>query len=137
MTQQAEQHAFQAEVSEVLSIVVNSLYSHKEIFLRELISNASDALDKLAFQALTDHKLTGEDTEYQIDLIPGKDAGTLTIRDNGIGMSREELTENLGTIAKSGTKQLMESLEGDAKKQIEAIRQYLLQGNKMKLPVMQ
>ena len=124
MTQQAEQHAFQAEVSEVLSIVVNSLYSHKEIFLRELISNASDALDKLAFQALTDHKLTGDDTEYQIDLIPGKDAGTLTIRDNGIGMSREELTDNLGTIAKSGTKQLMESLEGDAKKDLNLIGKF-------------
>ncbi|MEE2887197.1 MAG: molecular chaperone HtpG [Planctomycetota bacterium] len=124
MTQQAEQHAFQAEVSEVLSIVVNSLYSHKEIFLRELISNASDAIDKLAFKALTDHQLTGDDSEYQIDLIPSKDAGTLTIRDNGVGMTREELTENLGTIAKSGTKQLMQSLEGDEKKDLNLIGKF-------------
>ncbi len=111
MTQQAEQHPFQAEVSEVLSIVVNSLYSHKEIFLRELVSNASDALDKLAFQALTDHDLLSDEQELSIDIIPGKDAGTLTIRDNGIGMTHKELVDNLGTIAKSGTRQLMQSIE--------------------------
>ena len=124
MTQQAEQHPFQAEVNEVLSIVVNSLYSHKEIFLRELISNASDALDRLSFEALTNHDLLGEDSEFRIDLIPSKEAGTLTIRDNGIGMSHDDMVENLGTIAKSGTKRLMESLEGDAKKDINLIGKF-------------
>ena len=124
MTQQAEKHPFQAEVNEVLSIVVNSLYSHKEIFLRELISNASDALDRLSFEALTDHDLIGEDSEFRIDLIPSKESGTLTIRDNGIGMSHDDLVENLGTIAKSGTKRLMESLEGDAKKDINLIGKF-------------
>lgn len=124
MTQQAEQHAFQAEVSEVLSIVVNSLYSHKEIFLRELISNASDALDKLSFKSLTDHELLGEDKDFKIDLIPSKEAKTLTIRDNGIGMSHDELVQNLGTIAKSGTKALVESLQGDQKKDLNLIGKF-------------
>ena len=124
MTAQVEKHEFQAEVNQVLSIVVNSLYSHKEIFLREQISNASDALDKLAFRALTDHDLLKEDKDLQIDLIPSKDAGTLTIRDNGIGMSHDELIDNLGTIAKSGSKILMESLSGDAKEDLSLIGQF-------------
>lgn len=124
MTAQKEKHQFQAEVNQVLSIVVNSLYSHKEIFLRELISNASDALDKLAFRALTDHDLLKEDKDLQIDLIPSKEAGTLTIRDNGIGMSHDELIDNLGTIARSGSKLLMESLSGDARKDLSLIGQF-------------
>jgi len=124
MKSQAEKHQFQAEVNQVLSIVVNSLYSHKEIFLRELISNASDALDKLAFRALTDHDLLKEDKDLQIDLIPSKESGTLTIRDNGIGMSHDELIDNLGTIARSGSKALMESLSGDAKKDLSLIGQF-------------
>jgi molecular chaperone HtpG len=119
----AEQHSFQAEVDEVLSIVVNSLYSHKEVFLRELISNASDALDKLAFRALTDHALAGGD-ESRIDLIPAKDAGTLTIRDNGIGMTKDELIANLGTIARSGSKELLRSLAEDARKDLSLIGQF-------------
>jgi molecular chaperone HtpG len=109
-SQQVEKHPFQAEVNEVLSIVVNSLYSHKEVFLRELISNASDALDKLSFRALTEHGLLGDDKDLRIDLIPDKDAGTLLIRDNGVGMTHDELIDNLGTIARSGSKQLMQAL---------------------------
>ena len=124
MTAQVEKHQFQAEVNQVLSIVVNSLYSHKEIFLRELISNASDALDKLAFRGLTDHDLLKEGEELQIDLIPSKEAGTLTIRDNGIGMSHDALVGDLGTIARSGSKILMESLSGDAKKDLSLIGQF-------------
>jgi molecular chaperone HtpG len=115
---QAEQHAFQAEVQQVLSIVVNSLYSHPEVFLRELISNASDALDKLAFRALTDHDVLGDDPEPRIELIANADQKTLIVRDNGIGMTHDELVENLGTVARSGSKRLMESLAsaGDADK---------------------
>ncbi len=124
MAAQVEKHEFQAEVNQVLSIVVKSLYSHKEVFLRELISNASDALDKLAFRALTDHDLLKEDKELQIDIIPGKDAGTLTIRDNGVGMSHDELISNLGTIASSGSRMLMESLSGDAKQDLSLIGQF-------------
>ena len=123
MSTATETHTFQAEVNEVLSIVVNSLYSNKEVFLRELISNASDALDKRSFQGLTDHELVG-DEELTIDLIPSAEAGTLTVRDNGIGMSREELVSNLGTIAKSGTKALMQSLSGDNKKDLALIGQF-------------
>ena len=124
MTSQVEKHTFQAEVNQVLSIVVNSLYSHQEIFLRELISNASDALDRLAFRGLTDHDLLKDAQDLHIDLIPSKDAGTLTIRDNGIGMTHDELIENLGTIARSGSRILMESLSGDAKTDLSLIGQF-------------
>src|SRR5262245_66338508 len=92
----AETHAFQAEVNEVLSIVVHSLYSHREVFLRELISNASDALDQLNLKALTDSALLEGDQELRIEIVADKKAGTLTIRDNGIGMTKEELALNLG-----------------------------------------
>ncbi|MCA8943253.1 MAG: molecular chaperone HtpG, partial [Planctomycetes bacterium] len=127
MTKQAEKHTFQAEVSQVLSIVVDSLYSHREVFLRELISNASDACDKLSFQSLTDHELLGDDKELRIEILANKDAGTLLIRDNGIGMSHDELVENLGTIARSGSKKLMESLaakKGDASGELSLIGQF-------------
>ena len=124
MTQNPETHSFQAEVNEVLSIVVNSLYSHKEVFLRELISNASDALDHLSFKALTDHTLRAGDEALQIDLIPDKKAGTLTIRDNGIGMTHDELVQNLGTIARSGSKKLMQSLQHEQKKDLSLIGQF-------------
>jgi molecular chaperone HtpG len=124
MTPQTQTHAFQAEVNEVLAIVVNSLYSHKEVFLRELISNASDALDKLAFRALTEHALLGEDRELRIELIPDQAARTLTIRDNGIGMSDEELASNLGTIARSGSRLLMQSLSADEKQNLALIGQF-------------
>ena len=123
MSTTAETHSFQAEVNEILSIVVNSLYSNKEVFLRELISNASDALDKLAFESLTDHELS-QDDDLTIDLIPSKESGTLTIRDNGIGMARDEVINNLGTIAKSGTKALMQSLSGDQKQDLALIGQF-------------
>ncbi len=124
MTTQAEKHEFQAEVSQVLSIVVDSLYSHREVFLRELISNASDALDKLSFRSLTDHEVLGDDKELRIEIIANADAGTLLIRDNGIGMTRDELVENLGTIARSGSKKLMESLSGDSEKNLSLIGQF-------------
>lgn len=124
MTAQAEKHTFQAEVNQVLSIVVNSLYSNREVFLRELISNSSDALDKVSFRALTEHGLLGDDTELRVELLANADAGTLVIRDNGVGMSREELLENLGTIARSGSRKLMESLTGDQKSDLSLIGQF-------------
>ncbi len=99
-----EKHVFQAEVNEVLSLVVNSLYSHREVFLRELISNAADAIDQLNFRSLTDHSLLGDDKELRIELVRDAKANTLTIRDNGIGMTRDELIGHLGTIARSGSK---------------------------------
>ena len=104
---------FQAEVSEVLNLVIRSLYSNKEIFLRELISNASDAAEKLRFEALTDDALYEEDPNLKIRISFDKDAGTLTISDNGIGMSRQEVTETIGSIASSGTKKFMQKLSGD------------------------
>ncbi len=112
-----ETRAFQAETAELLNLVVNSIYSHKEIFLRELISNASDALDKLRFKALTESSILAEDSELRIKIDLNKEKGTLKISDNGIGMSKEEVIDNLGTIAKSGTKQffqkMAESKDGD------------------------
>ncbi|MDF1552839.1 MAG: molecular chaperone HtpG [Deferrisomatales bacterium] len=107
---------FKAEVNKILDLMIHSLYSHKEIFLRELISNASDAIDKARYEALTDAALTEGDGEWKIQLIPDKDAGTLTVRDNGIGMSRDEVVEALGTIAHSGTKEFLKLLESRAVK---------------------
>ena len=95
---------FQAEVSEVLNLVIRSLYSNKEIFLRELISNASDAAEKLRFEALTDDALYEEDPDLRIRISCDKEAGTLTVSDNGIGMSRQELTETIGSIASSSSR---------------------------------
>lgn len=108
---QPEQFTFQAEVSRVLHLVVHSLYSNKEIFLRELVSNASDALDKLRFRAVTEKDLLGPDEILKIRLIPDEKAGTLTVSDNGIGMTREELIQHLGTIARSGTREFVEHLQ--------------------------
>ncbi len=124
MSPTAEKHTFQAEVNEVLSLVVNSLYSHREVFLRELISNAADALDQLNFRALTDHVLLGDDKELRVEILRDEAAGTLTIRDNGIGMSHDELIENLGTIARSGSKKLMQSLSAEQKKDLTLIGQF-------------
>jgi molecular chaperone HtpG len=104
MTSATETRTFEAEVAEVLNLVTHSLYSHKDIFLRELISNASDACDKLRFAALSDPALAADDAELRIEITADKDAKTLTVRDNGIGMTREEVVENIGTIARSGTK---------------------------------
>jgi molecular chaperone HtpG len=124
MTSTAETRAFEAEVSQVLHLVTHSLYSHKEIFLRELISNASDACDKLRFAALSDPALTAEDSELRIEITFDKDAKTLTVRDNGIGMTRDEVIENVGTIARSGTKRFLESLSGDARRDTQLIGQF-------------
>lgn len=109
---------FKAEVGRVLNLVVNSLYSNKEIFLRELISNSSDAIDKLKLRALTEDVLGDDETEQAIRLSVDQDAGTLTIEDDGIGMSRDELAENLGTLAHSGTTEFIESLKDKADAQL-------------------
>ena len=124
MTTTTEKHVFQAEVNEVLSIVVNSLYSHREVFLRELISNASDAIDQLNLLAQTQHELIRDDKELRIELIADKAQGTLTIRDNGAGMTRDELISHLGTIARSGTKKLMQGLSAEQKKDVAMIGQF-------------
>jgi molecular chaperone HtpG len=113
-----ETHSFQAEVSRLLDIVANSLYSNKEVFLRELISNASDACDKLRYQAITDPELTQDDPDFRIHVVPTKQARTIAVIDNGIGMNREDLVQNLGTIASSGTLKFVEQLQqsGDSDK---------------------
>jgi molecular chaperone HtpG len=119
-----EKHEFQAETRQLLRLMIHSLYSNKEIFLRELVSNASDAVDKLRFLSISNPALLGDDAELRIDLSIDKAAGTLTIKDNGIGMSREEVIENLGTIAKSGTKKFLESLTGEQQKDAQLIGQF-------------
>ncbi len=111
MNQTTEKHDFQAEVQEVLNLMTHSLYSNKEIFLRELISNASDACDKLRFEALSDDSLLGGDAELAIEIEADKDKRLLIIRDNGIGMSRDEVVENIGTIARSGTRRFIEQAQ--------------------------
>lgn len=118
------EHRFQAEVAEVLSLVVNSLYTHKEVFLRELISNASDAIDQLSFHALERPELLEGAPDYRIDLVADRDAKTLTISDNGAGMTDADLVTNLGTIAHSGTRKLLESLSGDQRKDLSLIGQF-------------
>jgi molecular chaperone HtpG len=120
----AEKRSFQAEVSRLLDIVAHSLYSQKEIFLRELISNASDACDRLRYAALTDPTLAGEDTSYRVTLTPDAKARTLTVADNGIGMDEAELIDNLGTIARSGTAQFLGQLSGDERKDRTLIGQF-------------
>jgi molecular chaperone HtpG len=115
---------FQAEVKQLLHLMIHSLYSHKEIFLRELISNASDAADKLRFEALSDPALFEQDAELKIRVSVDKDARTITIRDNGIGMSRQEVIEHIGTIAKSGTREFFGKLTGDQKKDAQLIGQF-------------
>jgi molecular chaperone HtpG len=117
-------HAFQAEVAQLLHLVTHSLYSNKEIFLRELISNASDACDKLRFEALNNSALYEDAPELQVRLAYDKDAKTLAITDNGIGMSAQEAIEHLGTIAKSGTKDFMSRLSGDQKQDAQLIGQF-------------
>lgn len=107
---------FQTEVKQLLHLMIHSLYSNKEIFLRELISNASDAEDKLRFAALKDDKLYEGDSDLKIRLDYDKDAGTITLADNGIGMTRDDVIANLGTIARSGTAEFLKQLSGDEKK---------------------
>jgi len=120
---QPQTKEFQAETKQVLRLVIHSLYSHKEIFLRELISNASDACEKLRFEALANPALLGAD-EMSVTLVPDATAGTLTIKDNGIGMSEAEVIDNLGTIARSGTKKFLEGLSGDSAKDSQLIGQF-------------
>tara|TARA_Y100000758_G_scaffold290852_1_gene244725 strand:+ start:612 stop:2489 length:1878 start_codon:yes stop_codon:yes gene_type:complete len=119
-----EKMEFQAEVSKVLGLVINSLYSNKEIFLRELISNASDACDKLRYLSLTDQQLAKGLAEFSINITTVKKDRTITIADNGIGMNNAELVENLGTVARSGTTAFLESLSGDEKKDSALIGQF-------------
>lgn len=117
-------HSFQAEVAQLLHLVTHSLYSNPEIFLRELISNASDACDKLRFEALNDASLYGNQPNLEVRVSFDKDAKTITIADTGIGMSEQEAIDNLGTIAKSGTKAFMEKLSGDQKSDAQLIGQF-------------
>src|SRR4051794_14152971 len=110
MTQTPERHEFQAEVKQLLDLMVHSLYSNKDIFLRELISNASDALDKLRFERLTRPELGGGG-ELHVRLDPDKEKRTLSVIDNGIGMTRDEVVKNIGTIARSGTKEFLSAVK--------------------------
>ena len=119
-----ETHAFQAETRQVLQLMIHSLYSNKEIFLRELVSNASDALDRLRFEAIQDDAIYAGDSDLQIDIEVNKEAGTITVRDNGIGMNRSDVMENIGTIAKSGTKAFLDRLSGDRKADAQLIGQF-------------
>ncbi|MCW5611345.1 MAG: molecular chaperone HtpG [Rubrivivax sp.] len=121
---QKHTHAFQAEVKQILHLVTHSLYSNKEIFLRELVSNASDACDKLRFEALDNAALFEDAPNLEVRVSYDKDARTLTISDNGIGMSADEAVQHLGTIAKSGTREFMAALEGDKKKDANLIGQF-------------
>lgn len=121
---QAQTRRFDAEVNQLLKLMINALYSNREIFLRELISNASDASDKLRFEALTHDSLKGLDQNLHIEISFDAEGNSLTIQDHGIGMSEEELIDNLGTIAKSGTRQFLDALSGDAKKDAQLIGQF-------------
>jgi len=120
-TQTKETLGFQAEVKQLLNLMIHSLYSNKEISLRELISNASDASDKLRFEALTDKALYENDTELKIRIAFDPQARTITVTDNGIGMSRQEVIEHIGTIAKSGTREFFQKLTGDQAKDANLI----------------
>ncbi len=121
---QAETRGFETEAKQLLHLMIHSLYSNKEIFLRELISNASDAADKLRFEALSHPDLLEKDTDLKVQIDVDESAKTLTISDNGIGMDKEEVVSNLGTIAKSGTAQFLESLTGDQQKDSKLIGQF-------------
>lgn len=124
MTDNKETLQFQTEVQQLLHLMIHSLYSNRDIFLRELISNASDAADKLRFEALKDQALYGDDPELRIKVSYDRDAKTITIADNGIGMSRDEVVENIGTIARSGTRQFLEALTGDEAQDAQLIGQF-------------
>ena len=116
--------SFHAEVKQILHLVTHSLYSNKEIFLRELISNASDACDKLRFEALNNAALYEDAPNLEVRVSFDAEAKTITIRDNGVGLSTDEAVANLGTIAKSGTREFMSALEGDQKKDAQLIGQF-------------
>ena len=118
-----ERKQFRTEVSQLLQLIIHSLYSHKEIFLRELVSNASDALDKLKYKTLVDGKTPDGELRIDLSFTEGNER-TLTISDNGIGMSHDELNDNLGTIARSGTRHFLENLTEDQKKDSNLIGQF-------------
>ncbi|WP_446686333.1 ATP-binding protein [Paludibacterium denitrificans] len=124
MSAQKETPGFQTEVKQLLHLMIHSLYSNKEIFLRELISNASDAADKLRFEGLAHPELLEDDPDLKIRISFDKDAKTITISDNGIGMSRDEVIANIGTIAKSGTKAFFQQLTEDKQKDANLIGQF-------------
>ena len=126
MSEQANKETlkFESEVSQILHLMIHSLYSNKEIFLRELISNAADACDKLRFEALSNAELANDDVQLKIQVEFDKDQNTITVRDNGIGMTREEVIKNIGTIAKSGTKEFLQNLSGDQAKDSNLIGQF-------------
>ena len=121
---QKETMGFQSEAKQLLHLMIHSLYSNKEIFLRELISNSSDAIDKLRFESLSSPELLGDDSDFKIRIDIDKEARTISITDNGIGLTREEAIANLGTIAKSGTAQFLEKLSGDQQKDAQLIGQF-------------
>lgn len=121
---QMEKHGFQTEVKQLLHLMIHSLYSNKEIFLRELVSNASDAADKLRFKALSDNSLYGDDSDLHVRVSVDKDSRTITISDNGVGMTRDDVMNNPGTIAKSGTAEFFGQLSGDEAKDSKLIGQF-------------
>jgi len=124
VTEQPQTLAFQTEVKQLLQLMIHSLYSNREIFLRELISNASDAIDKLRFESLANPALNENDTDFRIRLSIDKDKGTITIADNGVGMTFDEVITNIGTIAKSGTREFFAKLTGDQQKDANLIGQF-------------
>ena len=125
MSSSVEKKEFKSELKQILSLITHSLYSHKEVFLRELISNASDAIDKIRFNSLNNETLLENNKDWKIKIIADPKNKTLTVSDNGIGMSKDTIVENLGTIAKSGTKEFLEKLkDADAAARPELIGQF-------------